>query len=77
MDLSFFMNLLASQDFLVRIGLIIGISFYGLFALIVAIQINNLNRALNQVGFSFIFNVIAVVHMLATIALLILAVLSL
>lgn len=70
-------NFFASQDIIVRIGLIILIALYGLFALIVAIQISNLNRVVNQIGFSGILNFLAVVHFFLSIGLLILAVLSL
>ncbi len=70
-------NLISSQDFIFRFALIILISLYGLFALIVAIQIGNLNKIVNQIGFSPFLNTAAVLHFFATIALLVLAVLSL
>jgi hypothetical protein len=70
-------NLISSQDFIFRFALIILISLYGLFALIVAIQIGNLNKVVNQIGFSPFLNFAAVLHFLATIALLAVAVLSL
>ena len=70
-------NLISSQDFIFRFSLIILISLYGLFALIVAIQIGNLNKVVNQIGFSPFLNAAAVAHFFATIALLVVAVLSL
>lgn len=70
-------SLFSSQDTILRFALIILISLYGLFALIVAIQLNNLNRVINQIGFSIILNALALAHLLAALALLILSVLSL
>ena len=70
-------GIFGSQDIILRFALIILIALYGLFALIVAIQINNLNRTINQIGFSSILNMFAIIHLFAALALLILAVLSL
>jgi len=78
MDLiSIFSDLFASQDLIFRIGLIILIALYGLFALIVAIQINNLNRVVTLIGVSGMLNLFALVHFFGAIALLLLSVLSL
>lgn len=70
-------SLFANQDILFKLALIILIALYGLFALIVAIQINNLNRVVNQIGFSRILNLLAILHFFAAIALLLASVLSL
>lgn len=70
-------SLLTSQEIIFKIALIILIAIYGLFALIVAIQISNLNRVVNQIGFSSVLNFLAVLHFFASLALLILAVLFL
>ncbi len=75
--IQFFVNLFSNQDFLFKITLTTLLGFYGLFALIVAIQINNLNKVLNQIGFSSIFNILAAIHLITALALLIFAVLSL
>lgn len=68
--MSFINNLFSSQDIIFRFGLLILIALYGLFALILAIQINNLNRVVNQIGFSTILNIIAFIHLVASLALL-------
>lgn len=70
-------SLFTSQDLIFRLALIVLIALYGLFALIIAIQINNLNKVVNQIGFSSILNLAAVLHFFAAIALLIISVLSL
>ena len=71
MDLMNFINeLFSSQDIIFRFGLLILIAIYGLFALIVAIQVNNLNRVVNQAGFSSFLNIIAFLHLIASLALL-------
>ena len=70
-------SLFSGQDVIAHFALIILIAFYGLFALIVAIQINNLNRAVTQVGVSVVLNFLAFIHLLAALALLLLTVLSL
>lgn len=70
-------SIIESQDIIFRFALIILIALYGLFALIVAIQIGNLNRVVHQVGFSAVLNFLAVLHFFAALALLALAVLSL
>lgn len=78
MDLVNLINtLFSNQDLIIRFALVVLISVYDLFALIVAIQIGNLNKVVNQVGFSSILNVAAVAHFFATLALLVVAVLSL
>ena len=78
MDLtSIISQLLNSQDVIVRFALVILIALYGLFALIVAIQIGNLNRVVHQIGSSSVLNFFAILHFGATLALLVLAVLSL
>lgn len=75
--INFFLNILANQDSLFRIILIILIALYGLFALILFIQIRNLNRIVNQVTFSPVFIVLAFVHLTITLALLFFTVLFL
>ncbi len=71
MDIAGFINsLFSSQDIIFRFGLMILIALYGLFALIVAVQINNLNRVVNQIGFSGVLNFIALTHLVASLALL-------
>ena len=66
-----------NQDLLIRFALIILIALYGLFALILVIQINNLNRTIKQIAFAPIFNLLAIIHFFAALALLLAAVLSL
>jgi hypothetical protein len=75
--ISFMSSLFASQDVIFRFALVILSAFYGLFALIVAIQIGNLNRIIKQVGASAVLNFLAVLHFFAALALLALAVLFL
>lgn len=75
--INFFLNIFANQDSLFKIILTILIAIYGLFALILFIQIKNLNRVLNQLKFSPIFIILGLVHLLITFALLIFAVLFL
>ena len=70
-------SIIGSQDIIFRFALIILIALYGLFALIVAIQIGNLNRVVHQVGFSGILNFLAVIHFFTALALLAFAVLFL
>ena len=60
----------SDQDLLFKIGLVVLIALYGLFALIVAIQIRNLNKIIDQIDFSPFFNFLYLVHVGATIALL-------
>lgn len=45
-------SLISSQDAIIRFALVVLISIYGLFALIVAIQVGNLNKVVNQAAFS-------------------------
>jgi len=75
--IGFLVNIFADQNFLIRITLVILLVLYGFFALIIAIQISNLNKTINQIGFSGILNFIAALHVLASLALLVFAVLSL
>mgnify|MGYP001560197416 CR=1 FL=1 len=74
---NFFLDIFSNQDALFRITLIILIAIYGLFALILFIQVRNLNRIVNQITFSSVFIVLALIHLLATFALLFFAVLFL
>ncbi len=64
----------SDQNLLFKIGLVVLIALYGLFALIVAIQIRNLNKIIDQIDFSPFFNFLYLVHVGATIALLFAAV---
>jgi hypothetical protein len=77
MDILGIFNFIANQDLIFRFALIIVIALYGLFALILAIQVGNLNRVLHQIGASSILSLLAIGHALAAIALLMLAVVSL
>ena len=72
--IDFFVNIFSNQDMLLKIALMILISIYGLFALILTVQIRNLNRIINQITFSPIFTVLAGAHLAATLALLLFAV---
>lgn len=69
--------LFTNQDFLAKIGLLILTALYSLFALIVYVQIVNLNRILTQISFAPIFKIIAFAHFAASLALLIFTVLFL
>lgn len=78
MDISSIISsLLSGQDIIARFALVIFIALYGLFALIVAIQIGNLNRVVNQIGASAFLNFLAVLHFGVALALLVIAVLFL
>lgn len=70
MDSQVFINFFFNQDFLLKIFLLVLISLYGLFALILSIQIRNLNRIINQINFAPIFSLLATIHFAAAIALL-------
>lgn len=70
-------NIIKNQDTLVRFALVVLTALYGLFALIVAIQIKNLNKIINQIEFSPIFIFLGFLHVSAALALFLLAVLSL
>ena len=70
-------SLFSNQDPLFKVALIILIAIYSLFALIVYIQLVSLNKILNQVSFSPIFKILALIHFGASLALLVAAVLSL
>jgi hypothetical protein len=70
-------SIFSGQDLIVRFALVILIALYGLYALIVAIQISNLNRVVHQVGSSGVLNFLAILHFGLTLALLVIAVLSL
>lgn len=67
-------NFFSDQNLLFKIGLVILIALYSLFALIVAIQIRNLNKIVNQINFSPIFTLAAFLHLGITVALLLFAV---
>lgn len=73
-SLDVLVNFFSDQDLLVKIGLVVLIVLYSLFALIVAIQIRNLNKIIDQIDFSPFFNFLSLVHVGATIALLFAAV---
>jgi hypothetical protein len=72
-----FLAFIPSQDIIFRLGLLILIALYGLFALILLIQMKNLNRAMTIIGVAPLLNFAALTHLLATLALLIFAVVSL
>ncbi len=67
--IEFFINIFSNQDAILKIALIILIALYGLFALILGLQIRNLNKIINQVRFSPIFTILASAHLIATLAL--------
>jgi hypothetical protein len=71
------MNLMANQDVIARFSLIILSALYGLFALILSIQIANLNKVVRQIGFAPIFNFLAYIHLAGALALLLFSVVSL
>ena len=64
----------SDQNLLFKIGLVVLIAIYSLFALIVAVQIRNLNRIINQINFSPLFTLAAFLHLGITVALLLFAV---
>ena len=70
-------SIFLGQDLIVRFALVVLIALYGLYSLIVAIQISNLNRVVHQIGSSVVLNFLAVLHFGLTLALLVAAVLSL
>lgn len=70
----FFQSLITSsfnQDVIVKILLVIFLSLYILFAVILTVQIRRFNAIVNQVGFSPIFKALATGHFVAAIVLLI------
>lgn len=73
----FIFALFSNQDFLFKIALLILIALYGLFALIIYVQIISLNNILNQINFSPIFKALGFIHFALALALLVFAVLSL
>lgn len=70
-------TVIANQNLLVRIVLIIFLSIYGLFAVIVAYQIRLLTAYYDQTTFSPVLRTIGIIHVLATFILLLITVLSL
>ncbi len=68
--IQFFINLFENQNILLKIVFMILISLYGLFALILVFQIRNLNKIVNQITFSPIFTLAALIHLGITVALL-------
>lgn len=71
--IQFFTN----QDLLLKVILGILSSLYLLFAVIILIQIRNLNKIVNQISFSPIFSFLAWLHMVATLAILLVTVIFL
>lgn len=63
--------IIPNQTFFLKIILILLLSLYGLFALIVAMQIKNLNNIVNQIKFSQTFILLSFLHSLGALALLI------
>lgn len=76
-NLDVLVNFFSDQNLLLKIGLVVLTVLYSLFALIVAIQIRNLNKIIDQIDFSPFFNFLSLVHVGATIALLFAVVISL
>jgi Family of unknown function (DUF5657) len=74
MDLEQFITLLGNHDFLFKIILIVTSILYGLFALILSVQIKNLNKIINQIDFSSFFNLVTLIHFLGAIAIIFLSV---
>lgn len=72
-----FNNIISNQDIIFRFAAIILIALYGLFALIVAVQISNLNKLLMQQGAGALLTIFSIINLFASIALLFVAVLSL
>jgi hypothetical protein len=68
--IQFLIDIFSNQDAIFKVILLILIGIYGLFALILAIQIRNLNRIINQIRFSPIFTILASGHLVAALALL-------
>lgn len=65
-----FTTILANQDILVKIALVLLLSVYLLFALVLTRQIFLLNDIINQITFAPIFKFLAILHLtLATILL--------
>ena len=77
MDIFSIIGAASNQDLIFRFILVVLTALYGLFALIIAIQIGNLNRVIKQIGFAPIFNGLATIHLLAALALLLFSVVSL
>ncbi len=75
--INFFINIFSNQDALFKIILVVLIALYGFFALILSIQIRNLNRIIDQVTFSKVFIMLSTAHFIVTLALLFFAVLFL
>ena len=70
----FFQSIITSslnQDSIVKILLVIFLSLYILFAVILMVQIRRFNAIINQVGFSPIFKALATGHLIAAVVLLI------
>ena len=67
-------RLFSDQDFLFKIFLIVVTSLYGLFALILWVQIRSLNKIIDQIDFSPVFNALGFLHLLGALALIFLSV---
>ncbi|OIP57167.1 MAG: hypothetical protein COX79_05440 [Candidatus Levybacteria bacterium CG_4_10_14_0_2_um_filter_36_16] len=70
----FFQSIITSslnQDSIVKILLVIFLSLYILFAVILMVQIRRFNAIINQVRFSPIFKALATGHLIAAVVLLI------
>lgn len=68
--IDFLIQFFTDQNLLFKLILGILSSLYLLFAVIILIQVRNLNRIVNQISFSPIFSFLAWLHMLATLAIL-------
>lgn len=55
-------TILSDQDLISKFILIILISLYTLFAIVIMVQIRVLNRIINQIHFSEIFKFLALLH---------------
>lgn len=64
-------TLFSNQDLIVKIILIVLLSLYVLFAIIVSRQIFVLNEIVNQISFSPIFKILSVIHVIIAILLLV------
>lgn len=59
-----------NQNLLARVALVITLSVYTLFALVLNRQIGLLSNMVDQITFSPVFKAIAIIHVLVTVALL-------
>lgn len=56
------LSLINNPDLVFRLFLLVLLTFYGLFALILAFQIRSLNTVVRQVTFSSVFTTVSFIH---------------